>query len=138
MKKKRTVCLCVQEDILGPVKWMLRESNRDFNITTFREVTSLSKIANEDHWDLLVLDASALQEPMLSELSKLRSIKPKLATILIVPQKSCQKDLMEIISKKIVQGLVLRPFTEEVITHYLTHLRLTTGQIAAEGAARGS
>lgn len=135
MKKKRTVCLCVQEDILGPLKWMLKESNRDFDITTFREVPSLSKIANEDYWDLLVLDASALQEPMLSELSKLRSIKPELTTILIVPQEACQKDLMEILSKRIVQGLVLRPFTEEVITHYLTHLHLTAGQIAAKGVA---
>jgi DNA-binding NtrC family response regulator len=122
----RTISICVHDDILQSVKWILKGFNRDFSITTFHSMNSLEVAFKTDEWDLLILDATGSHETIGNALAKIKSLKPGLKIILIIPPSAKREEVMEIIREKLVQGLVIKPFTGEVMTKYLE--KINTGQ----------
>jgi DNA-binding NtrC family response regulator len=122
-----TVSLCVHDDILQSVKWLLAEFNRDFSVTSFRSLESLESAYATKEWDLLILDAAASHESMRDALAKIKTQNPHLKIILIVPPGANREEILEIINGKMVQGLVIKPFTGEVISRYLEKVGSTGG-----------
>jgi len=114
-----TISLCVHDDLMQSVKWLLTEFNKDFSISTFRSLDSLESAFKTNNWDLLILDAAASHESLKDSLTKIKSQKPQIKIILIVPPIANKEEILEIIQGKMVQGLVIKPFTGEIMSKYL-------------------
>jgi DNA-binding NtrC family response regulator len=123
-----TVSLCVHDDILLSVKWLVKEFNKDFRISTFHSLDSLEQAFNKEEWDLLILDLSASGESLRDALAAIKSKKPGLKIILIVPPAGNKEEVLEIIKEKMVQGLVIKPFTGEVLSRYLEKVGSDSGR----------
>jgi len=117
--KEPAICLYVQDDVVQPLRWILKEFNKDFHVTTFHSPALFEDALRSQEWDLLVLDYPDSGQSIVSQLSKLRSEKPGLKIILIVPPVGSKEIVMEIIQAKMVNGLVVKPFTAEVVCSYV-------------------
>jgi response regulator RpfG family c-di-GMP phosphodiesterase len=115
----KTISLCVHEDISHSVKWLLKEFDRNFRITAFPSFDSLESAFNTNEWDLLILDATALHGSIKESLAKIKIQKPGLKIILIISPLANKEEILAIIREKMVQGLVIKPFTGEVMSQYL-------------------
>jgi len=116
---KPKICLCVHDDVLQPLKWILYEFNKDLSVTTFKSATKFETACQFNEWDLLILDAAASEDTMTSCLQKIRSLKPAIKITLIVPPVANRDEVVEIIKSNMVQGLVIKPFSAEIICKYL-------------------
>jgi len=114
-----TISLCVHEDIMPSVKWLLTEFDSAFTITSFRSFDSLEKAFKTKEWDLLILDSTTSQESIKDSLARIKDQNPNLKIILIIPPMANKEEVIEIIQGKMVQGLVIKPFTGEVMSKYL-------------------
>ena len=123
-----TVSLCAHDDIMQSVKWLLKEFNRDLRITSFRSLESMENTFVSEEWDLLILDSAATHDSLKNSLAEIKSQKPNLKIILIVPPVANKEEIIEIIRGKMVQGLVIKPFTGEVISRYLEKIGFENGQ----------
>jgi response regulator RpfG family c-di-GMP phosphodiesterase len=117
--KEPTVCLCVQDDEVQPLKWILSGLNKEFHVTSFRSLADTERALNSRAWDLLILDADVSDRATVAVLQKLKSEKPELKTILIVPPVGSREMVLEIIQARMVNGLVVKPFTGEVVCKYV-------------------
>jgi response regulator RpfG family c-di-GMP phosphodiesterase len=102
------------------VKWLLSEFDKNLVITTFRSFDNLESSFNTNkEWDLLILDSNALQESIKESLAKIKNQKPHFKIILIILPIMNRDEILEIIDGKMVQGIVIKPFTGEVMSGYL-------------------
>ncbi|MBI5847309.1 MAG: hypothetical protein HZB31_05060 [Nitrospirae bacterium] len=114
-----TVCICVQDDVMQSIKWILKDFNKDYKITTFRSTVNFENEYSPDAWDLLILDSTLSHDSITAYLEGIKDKKPGLKTILIVPPIENKEEIIAIIKEKLVQGLVIKPFTAEVLCKYL-------------------
>jgi two-component SAPR family response regulator len=114
-----TISICVHDDIMPSVKWLLKEFDKDCSITTFHSMEILERAFKTDEWDLLILEITATNESIGDSLARIKSQKPRLKIILVVSPTAKREDVMDVIKGKLVQGLVIKPFTGEVMTKYL-------------------
>jgi len=117
-----TICLCVQNDIIQPLKWMLKEYDRQFLVTSLHSAIEVEQAMNTKHWDILIFESSASQETILPYLQRLRTHTPGQKIILIVPPNIQKEEVIELIKQRMVQGLLVKPFTGEVMSSYLDKL----------------
>ncbi len=113
------VCICVQDDIMQSLKWILKDFDKNFKISTFRSTINFENDYSPDAWDLLILDASLSHDSIKKYLEDIKNNKPGLKTILIVPPIENKEEIIAIIKDRLVQGLVIKPFTAEILCKYL-------------------
>lgn len=114
------ICICVQEDLMQPLKWMLKEFNKNFKFAIFRSTVTFEEEYTPDAWDLFILDSTLSHDSIKAYLAGIKDKKPELKTILIVPPIENKEEIIGIIKEKLVQGLVIKPFSAEVLCKYLT------------------
>jgi len=117
--KEPTISLCVQGDVLQALRWILKEFNKNLKVTQFHSLTGFESALSTQETDLLILDAAVSEQSILTCLQKLKGERPGLKIILIVSPIGSREAVMEIIKAKMVNGLVVKPFTGEVICKYV-------------------
>lgn len=130
----RTVCLCGRENtLLSLLKWILGEFKE---INTIRQVgilENLQRTLESETFDLLIVDTEMVGGSSFQFVKGLRESRPLLRTILLVSP-TAGDEVMEIIRANLAEGIVIKPFTKEVVSNYVEKLlRLKT---AFKGASR--
>ena len=123
----RTVCICGRENtLLSLLKWILGEFKEIGSIRQFDIPEKFQRALESETFDLLIVDAEMVGGPVLQFVKGLRESKPLLRTILIMSPKAGD-EIMEIIRASLAEGVIIKPFTKEVVSNYVEKLlRLKT------------
>lgn len=74
------ICVYVQKDILQPLKWMIKEFNKELKIVSFNSPENFESALSSEDWDMLILDSTLSQESVKNYLEKIKDKKPELKT----------------------------------------------------------
>lgn len=122
MVSKKSIFVCVQKDILHPLKWSLKEFEAQVAVKYFDRTSQLGDtLANED-CSALILDSIVSNEPALDFARELKNKKPSLKILLVVSMGTTREEVIDIIKLRIVSGVLIRPFTIEQISDYIYKL----------------
>jgi DNA-binding NtrC family response regulator len=114
-----TVCLCVTTDKLSFLKWTLSQYKKDLAVTSCGEANKLQNIRGIEGLDVLIIDSSSMNDAPLSYLQKIREVNPSLNILFIVAPMIKKEEVIEIIRGKFVKGMIVMPFSAEVLCNYL-------------------
>jgi DNA-binding NarL/FixJ family response regulator len=130
----RIVCLCGRENtLLSLLKWILGEFKEINTIRQVGIIENLQRTLESETFDLLIVDTEMVGGSSFQFVKGLRESRPLLRTILLVPP-TAGDEVMEIIRAHLAEGIVIKPFTKEVVSNYVEKLlRLKT---ASKGASR--
>ena len=128
----RTVCLCGRENtLLSLLKWILGEFKEINTIRQFDILENLQRALESDTFDLLIMDTEMVGGPVFQFVKGLRESKPLLSTILIMSP-TAKDEVMEIIRANLAEGIIIKPFTKEVVSNYVEKL------LRLKAASRGA
>jgi hypothetical protein len=117
----KTVYLCVNDDVITFLKWTLNQCNSRFNVKRYENAASIENIPTTGT-DILIIDCPTMKEPPLSNLQKIRSINPSLNILLIVPAVINKHEAFTIIRERLVKGMLVSPFSAEVVCSYINKI----------------
>jgi len=116
----KTIYVCGEEKLLNLLKWILREFNEEVTILQSGSEEKL-QLDLDKHFDILFLDSETPTKPVVEFLRDIHRRKPALKTILVVFPAN-REEVMAIIKENLVRGVVVRPFTAEVVCNYVGKL----------------
>ncbi|MGC2064499.1 MAG: hypothetical protein WA610_16135 [Thermodesulfovibrionales bacterium] len=116
---EKSIYLCVQKDILPSLKWILEDYQNRVQIRMINSPEKVTGAVDGRGSNVLILDADDLGKPLLELLNELHREEKNTNTILIIPPTASREDIMEIIKASLVKGIVVRPFTAEVVSKYI-------------------
>jgi DNA-binding NarL/FixJ family response regulator len=103
------------------LKWILGEFKE---IDTIRQVDvlgNLHRTLESETFDLLIVDTEMVGGSSFQFVKGLRESKPLLRTILLVSP-TAGDEVMEIIRANLAEGIIIKPFTKEVVSNYVEKL----------------
>ncbi len=119
MKKK--VILCLQKDITNVVNWALKDLT-SLSVQIYDHLHQLEKaIENTENFSLLVIDSFLDGQSTIPILRKIKE-KSKIKILLIIPQDTAKQELVELIQKKLVDNVIIRPFNANQIVEAVAKL----------------
>lgn len=122
MMAKVSIYVCVQRDILLPINWSLKAFDTAVAIKQFEKIHPLqTALENEDN-GILFLDSMIASESTLTFAQELKAKKPAIKIVLVVSLGTSKEEVIEIIKLKIVNGVLLRPFSAEQVSDYVYKL----------------
>ncbi len=118
----KIVCLCGQENIRSLLRWILREFKKEVKVRQFDTPENLQRAVDaEEISDVLILDVGVLKKSALEFVNELHDKRSSLKIILIVFP-AAKDEILEIIKANVVKGIIVRPFTGEVVCNYVDKL----------------
>lgn len=117
----RTLHICAGEATLSLLRWIVRESKTDVNVRPLDSRTKLESALDSGTLDVLITDTDVIDKPMVEFAKFLHNQYPTLKTVLIVHLTE-REAVMEIIRENLVKGVIVKPFTAEVVSNYLDRL----------------
>jgi DNA-binding NtrC family response regulator len=118
----KLIFLCVQRDILYPIDWSLREFADLIAVKHFDKISQLQSSLETEECSVLLLDSIVSGESTLDFARELKNVKPSIKIVLLVSIGTTKEEILEIIQSKIVNGVLLRPFTIAQVSEYISRL----------------
>lgn len=118
----KIVNLCGQKDNCSFLRWIFREFQKELKVRQFETPQALQQSVDvSKRPEVLILDAEFLTKSAKEFVSELRKRRPSLKIVLLIfPTK--KDEIVEIIKANVVQGVILKPFTGEIVCNYLNKL----------------
>ncbi|MBF0557153.1 MAG: hypothetical protein HQL08_00065 [Nitrospirae bacterium] len=111
---KKTVFVCVQRDLTHPVNFALREFEGMLNVRYVDNTKQLgAALAEVTEGCTIILDSLIGDESTIGFAKTLKNEKPALKILLIVSSGTAKEDIVALIQSKVVNGVLMRPFTAE-------------------------
>jgi DNA-binding NtrC family response regulator len=118
----KIVSLCGQGNIISLLRWIFKEFKKEVKIRQFDTPENLRNAVDEEEIsDLLILDVGVLKKDVLEFVLELHEKRPSLKIILIVFP-TTKDEIVKIIRANVVKGIIVRPFTGEVVCNYVDKL----------------
>ena len=115
----KNVSFCGQQHIQSLLKWIFKEFKNEVKLRPFPTPDDFrNAIEREVVSEAFILDAEILGKSVLKFAAELRDKKPALKIVLIVAPTATQ-EIVEIIKSNAVQGIIVTPFTGEVVCKYI-------------------
>lgn len=112
MKKK--ILVCVQRDITNPINWALK----DLSVVSAQYVDHLYQmekfLESGNDFCAIIIDSLMDGESTIPILKKIRE-NTKMKILLIISADTSKKEIVDLIQAKIVDNIILRPFTANQI-----------------------
>lgn len=119
MKKKLLVC--VQKDIKNTVNWALKDLSI-VSLQYFDHVYQIEKLFESDtDFCGIIIDSFMDGESTIPLLKKIRE-KSKIKILLIIPSDTSKQELVKLIQDKIVDNVIIRPFSANQIVDAVAKL----------------
>lgn len=111
---KKLIFVCVKRDLTHPVNFALKEFEGKLNVRYFDNTKlmgpALNKVAEAC---TIILDSIIADESTLEFAKTVKTDKPDVKILLIVSSGTSKEDVVALIQSKIVNGVLMRPFTAE-------------------------
>ncbi|MBI5634805.1 MAG: hypothetical protein HZA15_15160 [Nitrospirae bacterium] len=115
----KIVFLCAKKDIINSLKWIFKEFMKQVEIRQLDTPEKLQGEIGPDGSDVLILDTEGVNKSLLEFMTELREQRSSLNTILIISPVTSREEIIEIIKANLVKGIIVRPFTGEVVCKYV-------------------
>lgn len=113
----------MQKDIIHPINWSLREFERLLNVRYFDNTNQLGMVLADDNTCCtLILDSIVGNISTLGFAKELKNDRPNIKILLIASSGIAKNELVDIIQAKIVNGMLVSPFTAEQISDHIYKL----------------
>jgi DNA-binding NtrC family response regulator len=114
---KKMVFVCVKRDLTHPVNFALREFEGMLSVRYIDTVKQLgAALAEVTEGCTIILDSVIGEESTLDFAKTIKKEKPALKILLIVSSGTAKEDIVALIQSKVVNGVLMRPFTAEQIS----------------------
>jgi response regulator RpfG family c-di-GMP phosphodiesterase len=118
----KIVDLCGEKTTCSFLRWIFKEFKKDVQVRQFDTPKELHQADNAEKLsEVLILDAGALKKSPLEVVNDLHSKRPSLKILLIVFP-TTKDEIVEIVKANVVKGIIVRPFTGELICSYVDKL----------------
>lgn len=111
---KKLIFVCVKRDLTHPVSFALKEFEGKLSVRYFDNTKlmgpALDKVAEAC---TIILDSIIADESTLEFAKTVKNNKPDVKILLIVSSGTSKEDVVGLIQSKIVNGVLMRPFTAE-------------------------
>lgn len=122
MASKKVIYICVQKDVLHPISWTLKEFDKYVSARVFDKIYALQKSDILEVASVLIIDSIVANESSRDLIQELKQKRPGLRILLLASVGTTKEELIEIIKMKIVNGVLVRPFTAEQLSDYIYKL----------------
>lgn len=112
----------MQRDIVHPLNWSFKEFGDRIAVRHFDKIKQLGDALESEDCSVLVLDSIVSNEPTLDFAMELKNNKPSLKILLVVSIGTTREEIMDIITLKIISGVLIRPFTVGQVSDYIFKL----------------
>ncbi|MBF0345826.1 MAG: hypothetical protein HQL06_16560 [Nitrospirae bacterium] len=115
--------VCSRKEIYRQLSFTLKEFDKQIDVTYFQRTAELeTALEQEEICCLLILDSLVEKQSMFDLAKKIKSEKPSINILMLVPSDTTKDELIEIISTKVVCGVLLIPFTSQQVETYVARL----------------
>jgi len=114
-----SVILCVNEDSASYIKWSLQQYRLPLKITGCARIGGAGKSCESKGTKVLIVESTAMAEPAISYLTKMRQEHENLKIIMIIPPTIKKEQVVQIIRERLVEGMLVQPYSTEVLWNYL-------------------
>ncbi|HMK57332.1 MAG TPA: hypothetical protein VK448_11900 [Dissulfurispiraceae bacterium] len=114
-----TVFLCVNDDSASFIKWSLQQYRLPLKIAGCGKIGSAVQSRVTGGMNILIVEDSIMAESAISYLKRMRREHADLRIIMIVPPTIKKEQAVQIISERLVEGMLVQPFSTEVLWNYL-------------------
>jgi DNA-binding NtrC family response regulator len=121
-QRQKNVCVCVSKDIYQFLKWSLTQYSKDIHVIKIDDPGQISYIAASRKTDVLIVDYNTLNGHAGQDLQEIKESNPSLNILLIIPSAINKEEAMAIIKDRLVKGVIVLPFSAEVLCNYLGKL----------------
>ncbi len=121
MNRKKLYVFGHEGTLLSLLRWTLTEFEEDVDIRHFGTLDKFYGAIESVSLDILILDSDVLKASLVQFIQGLRDRHPSLKVVLIAPP-TAKDQVMQIIRANLVKGVVLKPFTKEIICNYVGKL----------------
>ncbi|MDQ5986112.1 MAG: hypothetical protein CSYNP_01830 [Syntrophus sp. SKADARSKE-3] len=119
----KVVYICGKDQISSRLAWILKEFRRGIVLKLYETAEKLNKdLENGVLSNLLILDTAVLKRPVCEFAVEFHKQRPSLNTVLVVYPSTKKDDIMEVIKTSAVQGIIVAPFTGEIVCKYVDRL----------------
>jgi|WetSurMetagenome_2_1015567.scaffolds.fasta_scaffold00518_19 hypothetical protein len=121
-KSSKTICLYVNDEIQTFLRWSIREYTKNINIAHCRKTDKIDKVLGSKKIHILFIDLPPQNESVASYLKKIMDDNPAINILLIVPPTINRDEAMQVIRGKLVKGILVQPFSAEVVCNYINKI----------------
>jgi len=121
-ESSKTICLYVNDEIQTFLRWSIREYTKNMNVAFCRKTDNIEKVLGSKKINILFIDLPPRSEPVASYLRKIMENNPAINILLIVPPTVNRDDAMQVIREKLVRGILVQPFSAEVVCNYINKI----------------
>jgi hypothetical protein len=116
---RRTVCICINDESESFLKWSLQQYKLPLNIVRCLRNDNISESIYPEGMNIFIVESTMMNEPVISYLQKIRREHSSLRIILMVPPTIKKDEAIPIIGDKLVNGMLVQPFSTEVVWNYI-------------------
>jgi hypothetical protein len=118
----KTICLYVSDEIQTFLKWSIRQYTKNMNIAYCRKTDRLEAVLKAKDVNILFIDLPPQNEPVAPYLKKIIENNPEVNILLVVPPTINRDEAMQVIREKLVKGILVLPFSAEVVCNYINKI----------------
>lgn len=112
--------ICVQPDILRPIEWCLQDFASMINPERSENLSALRSALAKKHPFALIIESSMAEESSLGLIEEIKKSHPDIRILMMVSAHTTRDEVIHAIKTKMVNGVLLRPFSAEQVADYIT------------------
>ncbi|HIJ59460.1 MAG TPA: hypothetical protein HPP56_02425 [Nitrospirae bacterium] len=121
---RKNIMVYVKKDILHPISWSLREFEKLINVRyadTQKQIDEMV-FGIEIDFCVIIIDSIINNASTFDYIKSVKERKQNQKVLLIVSEGTKKEDLIELLKSKVVNGILVRPFTAEQLSDYIYKL----------------
>ena len=111
--------ICTNDDAASFIKWSLRQYRLPLHLVRCGRNDNISEFLDPKGLNILIIESAVMNELAISYLQRMRLEQSPLKIILIVPPTIKKEEAVKIIRDKLVDGMLVQPFSTEVVWNYI-------------------
>jgi hypothetical protein len=118
----KKICLYVNYETQTFLNWTIREYTHNLSVMNCRRTDTIEKVLESKNINIIFLDLPPENEPIVDYLRKIMDDNPSINILLIVPPTINKDEAMQVIREKLVKGILVQPFSAEVVCNYISKI----------------
>ena len=118
----KTITACVGKDTIPSISWVLKDFQKIIEIRYTRTTRELIDLLPSIQCNLVILDSFFNNILNVEATKEIKAVSKDTRILLIATDEVSKETLVELIAAKAIDGVILKPFTAEILANNIYKL----------------